>query len=141
MAYMTKEAHLAGVIGHEIGHVTGRHGAQRAAQQQIAGVGAAAATILTGSNTVGQASQALGGALMSGYGRSQELESDRLGAEYIAKNNYPVDDMIGVIGILKNQELFAAERARAEGKEPQSCLLYTSPSPRDQRGSRMPSSA
>lgn len=119
MAYMTKEAHLAGVIGHEIGHVTGRHGAQRAAQQQIAGIGTAAAGILTGSDLAGQASQALGGALLSGYGRSQELESDRLGAEYIAKNNYPVDDMIGVISILKNQELFAAERARAEGREPQ----------------------
>ena len=120
MAYMTKEAHLAGVIGHEIGHITGRHGAQRAAQQQIAGIGTAAAGILTGSNVVGQASQALGGALISGYGRSQELESDRLGAEYIAKNNYPVDDMIGVISILKNQELFAAERAAAEGREHQS---------------------
>jgi len=110
MAYMTKEAHLAGVIGHEIGHVTGRHGAQRAAQQQIAGVGSAAAAILTGSSQIAQASQVLGGALLSGYG----------GAEYIAKNNYPVDDMIGVIGILKNQELFAAERARAEGREHQS---------------------
>jgi len=119
MAYMTKEAHLAGVIGHEIGHVTGRHGAQRAAQQQIAGVGSAAAAILTGSSQVAQLSQVLGGALLSGYGRTQELQSDSLGAEYIAKNNYPVDDMIGVIGILKNQELFAAERARAEGREPQ----------------------
>lgn len=119
MAYMTKEAHLAGVIGHEIGHVTGRHGAQRAAQQQIAGVGSAAAAILTGSNQAAQLSQVLGGALLSGYGRTQELQSDRLGAEYIAKNNYPVDDMIGVIGILKNQELYAAERAREAGREPQ----------------------
>lgn len=113
MAYMTEEAHLAGVIGHEIGHVTARHGAQRAAQQQIAGVATIGAAILTGSQEVAQLSQMLGGALMSGYGRNQELESDRLGAEYIAKNNYDVDDMIGVIGILKDQELFAAERARA----------------------------
>ena len=119
MAYMNKEAHLAGVIGHEIGHVTARHGAQRAAQQQLAGVGAAVVAIGTGSSELAQASQMLGGALMSGYGRNQELQSDGLGAEYIAKNNYNVDDMIGVIGILKNQELFAAEQARADGKQPQ----------------------
>lgn len=119
MAYMNKESHLAGVIGHEIGHVTGRHGAQRAAQQQIAGVATVAVAVGTGNSQLIQASQMLGGALMSGYGRKQELESDRLGAEYIAKNNYAVDDMIDVIGILKDQELFAAERARAEGRQVQ----------------------
>lgn len=119
MAYMTKESHLAGVIGHEIGHVTARHGAQRAAQQQIAGVGTAAVAIATGSSELAQASNVLGGALMSGYGRTQELQSDSLGAEYIAKNNYSPDDMIGVIGILKNQELFNRERAQAEGRQVQ----------------------
>jgi len=120
MAYMSKESHLAGVIGHEIGHVTARHGAQRAAQQQAAGIAAIGVAIATGSNELAQASQLLGGALMSGYGREQELQSDRLGAEYIAKNNYDVDEMLGVIGILKNQELFAAEKAAAEGREHQS---------------------
>jgi len=119
MAYMTKESHLAGVIGHEIGHVTARHGAQRAAQQQVAGVGSVAVAVLTGSQDLAQASNLLGGALMSGYGRNQELESDRLGAEYIAKNNYAPDDMIGVIGILKNQELFNTKRAQAEGRQVQ----------------------
>ena len=62
-----------------------------------------------------QASQMLGGALMSGYGRKQELESDALGAEYIAKTNYNPDDMIDVIGILKNQELFARQKAEEQG--------------------------
>lgn len=134
MAYMTKEAHLAGVIGHEIGHVTARHGAQRAAQQQLAGIGAVAVAIGTGSGELAQMSQMLGGALMSGYGRNQELQSDGLGAEYIAKNNYNVDDMIGVIGILKDQELFAAERARAEGRQPQAYHGVFSTHPRnDQR--------
>ena len=119
MSYMSREAHLAGVIGHEIGHVTARHGAQRAAQQQVAGVATAVVAIGTGSGELAQMSQMLGGALLKGYGRTQELESDRLGAEYIAKNNYDPEDMIGVIGILKDQELFAAQKARAEGKEPQ----------------------
>lgn len=134
MAYMNKESHLAGVIGHEIGHVTGRHGAERAAQQQLATVASVAVAVGTGSGDLLQASQMLGGALMSGYGRSQELESDRLGAEYIAHNNYDVDDMIGVIGILKNQELFAREQAQKEGRQYQGYHgLFASHPRNDQR--------
>ncbi len=134
MSYMNKEAHLAGVIGHEIGHVTARHGAQRAAQQQIAGVAAVAVAIGTGSGELAQVSQMLGGALMSGYGRKQELQSDRLGAEYIAKNNYDPQDMIGVIGILKNQQLFSSAKAKAEGKQTQAYHgLFASHPQNDQR--------
>lgn len=134
MSYMNKESHLAGVIGHEIGHVTGRHGAERAMQQQLAAVASVAVAVGTGSGELLQASQMLGGALMSGYGRTQELESDRLGAEYIAKNYYAPDDMIDVIGILKDQELFAKERARAEGRQIQAYHGLNASHPRnDQR--------
>lgn len=119
MAYMNSEAQLAGVIGHEIGHVTARHGAQRAAQQQLAGVATVAVAIGTGSSELAQASQMLGGALMSGYGRNQELQSDGLGAKYIAQNNYDPEEMIGVIGILKDQELFNLAKAKREGRQPQ----------------------
>lgn len=134
MSYMNAESHLAGVIGHEIGHVTARHGAQRAAQQQVAGVASAVVAIGTGSGDLAQLSQVLGGALLSGYGRTQELQSDRLGAEYIARNNYDPQDMIGVIGILKNQELFSAEKARQEGKPAQAYHGVYSTHPRnDQR--------
>ncbi len=119
MAYMNRESHLAGVIGHEIGHVTARHGAQRAAQQQLASVASVAVAVGTGSGDLLQLSQMLGGALMSGYGRTQELQSDSLGAKYIAQNNYDPEDMIGVIGILKDQELFNKEKARLEGREVQ----------------------
>jgi len=134
MAYMQTESHLAGVIGHEIGHVTARHGASRAAQQQLAGVASMAVAVGTGSGDLAQMSQMLGGALMSGYGRKQELESDRLGAEYIAKNNYDPEDMIGVIGILKNQELFNAEKARSEGQQTQGYHgLFASHPRNDQR--------
>jgi predicted Zn-dependent protease len=62
------------------------------------------------------------------------LQSDRLGAEYIARNNYDPQDMIGVIGILKNQELFSTEKARQEGKPAQAYHGVYSTHPRnDQR--------
>jgi len=60
----------------------------------------------------------LGGALISGYGRSHELESDRLGAEYLAKSGYNSKKMIDVVGLLKNQELASKARAKAEGRQP-----------------------
>ncbi len=46
LACLDSEADLAGVIGHEIGHVTARHGAQRATKEQRAGAGVMAATVL-----------------------------------------------------------------------------------------------
>ena len=67
MAYLDSEAELAGVMGHEIGHVCARHGAERATRQQAAGIGVMAATVLGAvlevggisgaSNVAGQLSQ------------------------------------------------------------------------------------
>lgn len=59
-----------------------------------------------------------GSALLSGYGRSHELEADRLGAEYLARSGYDPQAMIKVISVLKNQELFDIEAAKQEGREP-----------------------
>ncbi len=126
MAYMDSEADLAGVIGHEIGHVTARHGSQRATRQQKAGVGVIAATILgavlesAGLGGAGelasQVSQTVAASYIATYGREQELQADRLGAEYLARSNYDPRNMIDVIQVLKNQERFAEEAARAEGR-------------------------
>ena len=126
MAYMESEADLAGVIGHEIGHVTARHGAQRATRQQTAGVGIVAATILgavlEGAGVGGagqlasQMSQSVAAGYIASYGREQELQADRLGAEYLARTQYDPRNMVDVIQVLKNQERFAADVARAEGR-------------------------
>jgi len=129
MTYMESEADLAGVIGHEIGHVTARHGAQRATRQQKAGIGVLAATVLgvliegaTGmsgaADIAGQVSQAAAAGYVASYSREQELQADRLGAEYLARASYNPRNMIDVITVLKNQERFAADQARAAGREP-----------------------
>lgn len=125
MAYMDSEADLAGVIGHEIGHVTARHSAQRATRQQGAGLGVLAATVLGAmldtrmpgaGQMVGQMSQGVAASYVAQYGRDQELQADQLGAEYLARNQYNPGNMVDVIQALKNQERFAADTARAEGK-------------------------
>ncbi|MDL2337899.1 MAG: M48 family metalloprotease [Pseudomonadota bacterium] len=129
MAYMESEADLAGVIGHEIGHVTARHGAQRATRQQSAGFGVMAATLLgavlegAGVNGAGQmasqVSQSVAAGYIATYGREQESQADRLGAEYLSRSHYDPRNMIDVIQVLKNQERFADDTARAEGRAPQ----------------------
>lgn len=128
MAYMDSEADLAGVIGHEIGHVTARHGAQRATRQQNAGFGVLAATVLGAvleSQGVGgagglasQVSQNVAAGYIASYSREQELQADKLGAEYLAANNYDPQHMVDVIEVLKSQERYAADTARAQGKAP-----------------------
>lgn len=129
MAYMESEADLAGVIGHEIGHVTARHGAQRATRQQTAGLGVLAATLLGvalegagvpgAGQLAGQVSQSVAAGLIASYGREQELQADQLGAEYLSRSQYDPRNMVDVIKVLANQERFAGDTARAEGRAPQ----------------------
>ncbi|MDQ3187199.1 MAG: M48 family metalloprotease [Pseudomonadota bacterium] len=121
LAYLNSEAELAAVLGHEIGHVTARHSVQQYSASTAANIG----TLLLGifvPQLGGQAAQGLMGlannALLSGYGRSHELEADRLGAEYLARSGYDPQAMIKVISVLKNQELFDIEVAKQEGREP-----------------------
>lgn len=144
MAYLESEAELAGVIGHEIGHVTARHGAQRATRQQTAGIGVLAATVLgavlesqgvSGAGRIAsEVSQNVAAGYIASYSRDQELQADQLGAEYLARNHYNPQNMVDVIGALKSQERFAADAAKAEGREPPSGANWLSSHPsNDQR--------
>jgi predicted Zn-dependent protease len=121
LAYLNSEAELAAVLGHELGHVTARHSVQQITASTAANVGASILQIFvpeTRGALGGNAINLLGGALLSGYGREHELEADRLGAEYLARTGYDPQAMVKVVGVLKNQELFDAEVAKAEGRQP-----------------------
>ena len=95
LAHLDNEAQLAVVLGHEIGHVVGRHGSKRAASQQLGQlgviVGAAVAQGVLG-GTAGQDVLQQGGTgvglLFLSWGRDDERESDRLGVEYSALTGY-----------------------------------------------------
>ncbi|AFJ02932.1 Putative Zn-dependent protease [Methylophaga frappieri] len=120
MAYLNSEAELAAVLGHEVGHVTARHGVRQQSASQAANLGyTVGALLLPELRTAGaqNAFNMLGGALLSGYGREHELESDRLGAEYLAKSNYDPQAMLEVIGVLKDQSVFAEAQAKKQGQD------------------------
>ena len=120
MAYLKSEAELAAVLGHEIGHVTARHSVRQYSAQQLTSLGVVLGSIfIPGMNEAGgQLMQTFGAAILRGYGREHELEADRLGAEYLARTDYNPQAMIDVISVLKDQEVFETERAKAEGREP-----------------------
>jgi len=135
MAYLNSEEELAGVLGHEIGHVTARHSVRQQTAQTATGLIGVLAAVATGDSGLTQATNYIGTALVSGYGRSHELEADRLGAEYLARIHYDPDFMLTVIAVLKNQELFSQERARATGENAPAAYhgLFASHPENDQR--------
>src|SRR5687767_5523933 len=84
----------------------------------LSGLASAATAIFTGMPALADLTNMAGQAIISGYGREAELESDRLGASYLAKSGYDPEAMIHVISTLKAQDTFERERARLEGREP-----------------------
>jgi predicted Zn-dependent protease len=118
LAYINTEAELAAVLGHEIGHVTARHAVRQYTAATSAGFVGMIVGATTGIPVTQDLANILGNTVVSGFGRDHELESDRLGAEYLAHAGYDPQAMIAVIGILKNQEEFEKNQAAAEHRPP-----------------------
>ena len=116
LAYLDTEAELAGVLAHEIGHITENHHSRRQTQQVTSKVAAVSAYILTGSGDVYEAASMYGAEIISGFGRDMELEADSAGAEYLHRTGYDVDSMLSVIGVLKDQEQYRRVQTKASGK-------------------------
>ncbi|RLQ22337.1 peptidase M48 [Seongchinamella sediminis] len=116
LPFLDSEEELAGVIGHEIAHVTANHHGRRGRQDITNKIVATTAYILTGSGDIAEASTMYGAELISGFGRDMELEADGLGAEYMYKTGYDPQALLEVIGVLKDQEQFQRVKARASGK-------------------------
>lgn len=96
---LTSEAEMAGVIGHEIGHVTARHGNQRISKQLGLNIGVGVLAVVVGAadedsdirkyGQIGVPALAIGGnVVMLKYGRDEELEADMLGMRYMARAKY-----------------------------------------------------
>jgi predicted Zn-dependent protease len=116
MAYLDSEAELAGVLGHEIGHVTARHSVRQQSGELATGLLNVLISAATGSDTLSQLSSQLSTGLIRGYGRKHELEADRLGAQYLHKSGYNPEIMLEVISVLKDQELYEIARAKEENR-------------------------
>ncbi|MGB7392817.1 MAG: M48 family metalloprotease [Pricia sp.] len=93
------EAQLAGVLGHEIGHVIGRHSAERIADSKFW------QTLSTGASVgadMGGVVGSIGQNTLLKNGRGDELESDDLGVLFMMQSGYDPEEMIHVMEILKS---------------------------------------
>jgi len=120
---LENEDQLAGVLGHEIGHVIARHGSQHMAKQELTQglVGAAQVALSDPNNPNASAAiaQYVGNFINLKYGRNDELQSDKFGVKYMYQCGYKPEEMIGVMEILK----------AASGGGSQSDFMSTHPNP------------
>ncbi|MSP47767.1 MAG: peptidase M48 [Alphaproteobacteria bacterium] len=128
MALASDEAEIAGVLAHEIGHVTARHSAQRHSQQVVAGLGAAVVGAITGSEEFADSFSFGASAVLQSYSRDQEFEADTLAVRYLGRVGYALDAMAGFLGKLDRQSRFEAELAgRAPGEVDGLNIMSTHP--------------
>ena len=116
LVFLESEDQLAAVIGHEIGHVVGRH-MRRRRVTDIAGksIGAIAAIATGRGELMRDVANPLTTLLVSGYGREMELDADRLGGEIMARAGYDPQAIIDTVWVLKDQQVFSKQVA---GKAP-----------------------
>jgi predicted Zn-dependent protease len=105
MAHFNNEAQFAGVLGHEIGHITARHSASQQSKAQLAQVGLLAGAIA--SSTVASNLQGISQGmqlLFLKYGRDDERQSDKLGVEYSTKIGYDAEEMAYFFSTLERNQ-------------------------------------
>jgi len=88
LALANSEAELAGVLGHEIGHVSARHSAKRYNKSVWASLGAGLLGAVAGSSEVQDLANLGSSLYLSSYSRKQEYQADTLGVRYLASAGY-----------------------------------------------------
>lgn len=115
MAMASDEAELAGVLSHEIAHVTARHTAQRYSSAVAANIGVNVLGVLSqvaGLGRVGGDIAALGANLaLKSYSREQELESDMLGVRYMTRVGYDPQALVSFFEKLRIHQAIEAKLA------------------------------
>src|SRR6185503_9066961 len=111
LPFLDNEAELAGVIGHEIGHVTARHSV-RQYTRTVGGVAALGAlgVFVPAARPFGQISEQALGLLFLKYGRGDELQADQLGAGYEASAGWDPAGVPGMLSTLGRLDEAAGDR-------------------------------
>jgi predicted Zn-dependent protease len=97
---LESEAQLAGVLGHEVGHVVARHSAQRLAKAQLSEGLTGAVAVASGDARAAQVAAVVAQLINMRYGREDELQSDELGVDFMVDAGYDPRGLIGLMEIL-----------------------------------------
>jgi predicted Zn-dependent protease len=121
LAIVADEAEMAGVLAHEIGHITARHSSQRYSVTKATNIGLqllGAIGSIAGAPTGANQLASLGGqAALKSYSREQELEADMLGVRYLSRAGYNPNAMTSFFQKLKAHSKL---EANMRGKKNQS---------------------
>lgn len=98
---LQNEDQLAGVLGHEVGHVIARHSAEQMSKQELTQGIAGAAGVAAGDMNSAYYAQVVANMVNMKYGREDELESDELGVRFMLQAGYNPEALIGVMDILE----------------------------------------
>jgi predicted Zn-dependent protease len=132
MGRLETEGQLAGVLGHEIGHVVARHSAEHIAKtrltQGLTGAAVIASYDPNDPSSRGSAAMAalIGQMVNMRFGREDEMESDRLGVRFMAEAGYDPRGMVRVMEIL-------AESSQGGQRPPEFFSTHPNPDRRIQR--------
>jgi beta-barrel assembly-enhancing protease len=127
---LENEAQLAGVLGHEIGHVIARHSAEQIAKSQLAqglvnAVGVAGSDDAGGGQRAAQMAALVAQMVQLKYGRSDELQSDTLGVRLMSEAGYDPRELLDVMRILE-------EASGGRGGQPE--WMSSHPNPGNRQG-------
>jgi predicted Zn-dependent protease len=123
------EAQLAGVLGHEVGHVVARHAAEHIAKSQLAqsmvgAVGVAASDDYGRGQQAAMIAAFVAQMTQLRYGRNDELEADKLGVRFMSQSGYDPRAMLEVMRIL--------EASTKSGRQPEFMSTHPNPGNRQQ---------
>ncbi len=111
LALANSEAEMAGVLAHEIGHITARHSAQRYSRAVLADFGTQIIGVLTGRPELGQLAGTGAALHLQGYSREQEFEADMLGIRYLKRAGFEASAMASFLASLRDHSRLQARLA------------------------------
>lgn len=114
---LDNEAQLAGLLGHELGHVNARHCAEQMSKGQLTQAIVGGLSVLAGTQGAGygelasQLGSISAGALLASYSRDNEREADALGMGYMVDNGYGSNGFVGLMEMLNSLSKHKANAA------------------------------